>query len=301
MDAPPPYYTTAAALQAEHRDLASTIRVLSHETIKVDDQFQVVYVELKRQEMFDESPDTPSKQWAAIRKLFTDILWSTRTAAGHLKTHTTDLVDAVLPAIAGQDADKAGKMADLTEFIEQPAPSLLTTERVAEEIAELKKQLGAFTDRSAADLSAKISPAKQSLDQLEKESQNQAARQKESEEASRGLFGLFHKPQPPTTELIDYDGRIRKIEDDIAGWEKLNACIVNGVREICTGLDTIPDRVGKIRLTVVQEKEDAEYLRQAVEASPDGNVQDVTIAVSAYKQVKDALHYYGTNVNKSGP
>ena len=69
MDLPPPCYTTAAALQAQHRDLASTIRQLSNDTIKVDGQFQSVNVALKRDEMFNEGPNLPSAQWSDIRKV----------------------------------------------------------------------------------------------------------------------------------------------------------------------------------------------------------------------------------------
>lgn len=69
MDVPPPYYSTAAALHAENRDLATTIRHLSNETIKVDEEFQSVYVELKREEMFDQSSQTPSNEWVDIRKV----------------------------------------------------------------------------------------------------------------------------------------------------------------------------------------------------------------------------------------
>lgn len=69
MDSPLAYYTTAAALQADQRDLATTIRQLSNDTIKLDEQFQAVYSDIKSQEMFDTSPTAPSNQWAETRKV----------------------------------------------------------------------------------------------------------------------------------------------------------------------------------------------------------------------------------------
>ncbi|KAF8601208.1 hypothetical protein BDV93DRAFT_524929, partial [Ceratobasidium sp. AG-I] len=273
MDPPPPYYTTAAALQAEHRDLATTIRQLSNETIKVDDQFQGVYVELKRDEMFDQSSQSPSNEWAGIRKHFTDILWSTRSTAGELKSRTIELVDVILPAIAEPGEDKQAKIADITQFIDKPAPSLLTTERAAEKITELKQLLGSFSEKSTTGLDEKIRVAREEIAKLEEEAQKQRLKQQEAEKASHGLLGFLHS-KPPPIESIDYDSKIKRSQESVQGWEKLRNSIVDGIREICTGLDTIPDRIGSAFSALwLHEKNDSEHLRREVESSTDGNVR----------------------------
>lgn len=62
---------------------------------------------------------------------------------------------------------------DLRCIIQKPAPSLLTTERAAEKIAELKQQLGSFSEKSTAGLDEKIAAAREEITKLEGDAQKQ--------------------------------------------------------------------------------------------------------------------------------
>ncbi|KAB5590174.1 hypothetical protein CTheo_6392 [Ceratobasidium theobromae] len=301
MDSPLAYYTTAAALQADQRDLATTIRQLSNDTIKLDEQFQAVYSDIKSQEMFDTSPTAPSNQWAETRKIYTNLMWSARHSATKLKTHTTalELLDVVIRAVADATQAKAAKIDALKNFIEAPVPSLLTAEYATEQVGELKKQLGAFNDKYSAELNEKIAAARAEITQLEEKDKEQKLKNKNAG-GSGGLCGCLRR-KPPPADSVDYEGQIKKLQTSISNWEKLRGDVEGGVHEISAKLDSIPDRVGNTFLTLwSHEKGDAEHLKQAVESSSTGTVEDISIAEDAYKQVNEALHYFETNVNQTG-
>jgi len=295
MDPPPPYYTTAAALEATHTDLASIIRQLSNETVKVDGQFQAVYVALKRDEKFDESADLPSNQWSTIRKIYTNLLWLARNTATDLKSHTTELVDIIIPAIGDASETKQGKLDVLTEFINKPAPSLLTTERAAEQIAQLKQQLGPFSDKYIPLLKDKIAEAEKEIALYEEEDKKQNEEKKKEADKSRGVLGFLHKHPPK--EWVDYQTKIKRVQEQIKIWQTLISDVEGGISEIISGLDTIPDRVGSAFSALwLHEKQDAEHIREVVQRSTGGRVGDIDVAADAYKRIKDALQYYSTNI-----
>ncbi|KAB5590172.1 hypothetical protein CTheo_6390 [Ceratobasidium theobromae] len=301
MAAPPPYYTTQAALQAGHGDLATTIRQLSNMTIKLDGQFQAVFSALKTEEMFDTSPTVPSNRWKDIRGIYTGLMWATRNAATDLKSHTTELVDIIIPAVAEPRAGKEDKIRVIQRFIDKPAPSLLTSERATQQIDQLKQQIGPFIEEYKVGLEAKIAPVKEEIAKFKEADDKQKAEKKKAEEASGGLFGFLHR-RPPSIELVDYESKIKRSEGNIEKWKQLSNDLDGYVREICTGLDTIPDRVGSAFSALwIHETEDAQHLRQIIEESPDGNVHDIDIAAGTYGLIKSALTYFATNVNNPGP
>jgi len=185
-------------------------------------------------------------------------------------------------------------------LINRRRPCLLQSAQL-KKITELKQHLGSFSEKFTAGLDKKIAEAREEIAKLEQEAEKQKLKQQETEKASHGLLGFLHQ-KPPPAELVDYDSKIKRIQENIQGWEKLRNTVEGGIREICSGLDTIPDRVGSAFSALwLHEKSDAEHLRRAVESSADGNVRDISIAVDAYKQVKEALQYYGTNLTNSGP
>ncbi|CAE7136418.1 unnamed protein product [Rhizoctonia solani] len=127
-------------------------------------------------------------------------------------------------------------------------------------------------------------------------------KQEEANESSYGLFGRLFHSKPAPVELVDYDTKIWWMQKKIQNWEKLRNGVEGGVRDICTGLDTIPERVGSAFWALWSyEKADTEHLRRVIESSPDGIVQDISIASETYKRIQAALQYYATNITKSGP
>ncbi|KAB5590167.1 hypothetical protein CTheo_6385 [Ceratobasidium theobromae] len=275
MAAPPPYHATQAALQAGHGDLATTIRQLSHMTIKLDKQLHAVSSALEREEKFDTSPTAPSKKWKDICDIYTRLMWTARDTATILSSHIRILVGSVIPGAAEPGGNKEDKIRSLQRFIDRPAPSLLTTEHAAQQIDRLKQQLGSFIEEYKVGLDAKIVATQEEIAEFKEADDKQKAEVKKAEEARSGLFGLLY-PRP-CFEHVNYEWDIKQLEVDIEKWKKFSNDLDGYVREICTGLDTIPHRVGSAFSALwIHEKENAKSLRRMIEESPDGNVHVCT-------------------------
>ncbi|KAB5590168.1 hypothetical protein CTheo_6386 [Ceratobasidium theobromae] len=314
VDPPPPYYTTAAALQAEHHDLAVTIQHLSDETIKIDNKFQAVYVELKCEEMFDQSSTVPSNEWKEIREIFTHLLWSARRAALAINSNTSgrtgpfslaygktnslwtaELTNTIIYAMADSRKSKEDKLDILKAFIEKAAPSLLSTNHAAEQMTLIKDRLQSFSKRYTAGMNSVIVATKAKIARLDKERKQQE--KKEIDVRSPEPYNDYNGMKP-----IDYEVGIKIAQSYLENRINCRNALEEGIRGICINLDTIPDRVGSAFSALwLHEKNDAEKLYFIVENSPSGIVYGETIISGAYIRIIMALSYYGTNLTFAGP
>ncbi|KAG9115764.1 hypothetical protein FRC07_007516, partial [Ceratobasidium sp. 392] len=81
MSLPPPYYSTAPGLQAEHRDAATVLRRTSEAIVNIDQAFHQVGVLIGGQQGIAVSPTNLKEEWQTVRKLFHNVIWGARGAA----------------------------------------------------------------------------------------------------------------------------------------------------------------------------------------------------------------------------
>ncbi|KAB5590169.1 hypothetical protein CTheo_6387 [Ceratobasidium theobromae] len=266
MDPPPPYCTPVAPLHDQvgvvQHDLVATIRQLSKETINLDNRFQKVYVSLKH-EVHDASSTPSSNLWAEMHKV-----GELENTAAQLKISTTSLIDDIISLVANADETKAAKIDALKNFIAKLAPPLLSAEYAAEQVAELRRQLGEFTAKYVAGLNDKISAAQAEITRLEEKGKDQ--RLDKTKYQDNGLDIIVD----PELASVDYKEQIKKLQANIIGWERFRDDVKGGVHEISTGLDRISDYIGGAFLALwSHEKGDIEHLKQRVECSSTGVVQ----------------------------
>ncbi|KAG8739580.1 hypothetical protein FRC10_005408 [Ceratobasidium sp. 414] len=298
---PPPYYTTAAALQAEHRDVASLIRKLSQDIVGTDEAFHRVSVLLAGKPDVVVAPSSLKQEWQAVRKLFQDLIWSARRTATTVSARNGDFIQVIIPLIGEANEPKESKLAELNTFITRPPPKFLTSTEVADQLQQIATKMANILKKYGEHADKVVAQAYADIAKFEEERDKQK-REQEAAQTKRGGFSLFGSREvAPPPEPIDYDSKIAEATYLIEEVNKQRDEITAKAATIKHDLNTIPDQVGSCFSAVwTHLTNDATHLRNRLQGSTTDPMPDLSAITRTYTEINSALRYYATNVNKMG-
>ncbi|KAG9085680.1 hypothetical protein FRC06_003497 [Ceratobasidium sp. 370] len=289
-DLPPPYYTTAAALQAEQRDVASLVRKLSQDIVGTDESFHRVSVLLAGKPDVVVAPSSLKQEWQAVRK-----------ASILIYADVPDFIQVIIPLIGDANEPKEGKLAELNTFIARQPPKFLTSTEVADQLQEITAKISNILKKYGEQADEVVAKAYGDIAKFEEERDKQQ-REQEAASTKRTGFSLFGSREVVLpAEPIDYDSKIAEARYLIEEVNKQRDEINAKAATIRHDLDTIPDQVGSCFSAVwTHLTNDATHLRNRLQGSTTDPMPDLSALTRTYTEINSALRYYATNVNKMG-
>ncbi|QRV95237.1 hypothetical protein RhiJN_23255 [Ceratobasidium sp. AG-Ba] len=296
MSLPPPYYASAAALQAEHRDAATLLRRTSEDIVAIDKTFGDVSYLLQGQNGVAVSPSSLREDWQRTQKLFHSIIWGARTAATQVEARNKDFIEVIIPVVGDPDESKNSKIAELRTFISKNPPTFLTSAQVSQQLQEIEAGLTKVLKQHGEDADKMIASARADIAKLEDE--REQAKKKEDSTPKKPIFDS----SDPPTEPVDYDAKIARAKSMIDMVNSQREEIKAKVAEIKHAWATVPDQVGNCLGAIwTHLTTDATHLKNRLEGSTTDPMPDLSGITRAYTEVNSALKYYATNVNKMRP
>ncbi|KAG8694168.1 hypothetical protein FRC09_010021 [Ceratobasidium sp. 395] len=302
MSLPPPYYSTAAGLQAEHRDAATLLRRTSETIVKIDQAFHQVGVLIKGQQSIAVSATSLKDEWQAIRKSFHAIIWGARGAATQVESRNNDFIQVIIPVVGDPDESKDSKIAELRGFVSRKPPTFLTSTEVSQKLQEIEAGLTKTQKQYGEDADRMVASAKANIAKLEEE-REKAKKKAEAppKKSGYGFFGGSKAPTSPPPEPVDYDGKIERAQTIIATVNSQRDQIKSKIAEIKHAWATIPDQVGQCLHAIWDHlTTDASHLKGRLEGSISDPMPDLSAITRVYTEINSALRYYATNVNNMG-
>ncbi|QRV80668.1 hypothetical protein RhiJN_08683 [Ceratobasidium sp. AG-Ba] len=320
MSLPPPYYASAAALQAEHRDAATLLRRTSEDIVAIDKTFGDVSYLLQGQNSVAVSPASLSEDWQRTQKvnslscnvgspfltpvkLFHSIIWGARTAATQVEARNKDFIEVIIPVVGDPDESKNSKIAELRMFISKNPPTFLTSAQVFQQLQEIEAGLTKVLKQHEEDADKMIASARADITKLEEEREQAKIKQDSSPKKSIfGIFGSSKDSSDPPPEPVDYDAKIARAKSIIDTVNSQREEIKAKVAEIKHAWATVPDQIGNCLGAIwTHLTTDATHLKNRLEGSTTDPMPDLSGIIRVYTEVNSALKYYATNVNKMRP
>ncbi|CAE6503547.1 unnamed protein product [Rhizoctonia solani] len=302
-DLPPPYYASAAALQTEHRDIASVIKQLSETIAKTDQHFYNVGTLLQGYPDVVVAPPDLKDSWRVHRQSFKDMIWEARRAATFVETRNETFIDGILPSIGDASKSKESKIERLATFIARAPPEFLTSMEAPNKCREINNSTPDLLKKYEENADKIVASAQAEIAKLEAERDKQKEKEKASlEKKSRRSWFSYSGPAAasPPPEHIDYDSMIIEEKQKIEAINNQRDNLKSRLADITFALNTIPDQVGHCFLTVWNHLvNDATHLKNRLEGSTTDPMPDIPVVTTVYREINLALKYYATNVNKT--